>query len=163
MPEFEELLARERAAEAAVVARAQRDRVRGGPRSIPSSAYAGFWIRVVALLIDELLLLALFFLLLKMVGGPASVIVFLIVIALYFPLMESSGSQGTIGKGMCALAVTETSGYRISFLRALVRLVGRLAFNLLFGLGYLLVAFTPRKRGLHDYIAGTVVLRRGLY
>jgi uncharacterized RDD family membrane protein YckC len=39
-------------------------------------------------------------------------------------------------------------------------LLGRLIVAATFSLGYLLVAFTDRKRGLHDFIAGTLVVRR---
>ena len=43
---------------------------------------------------------------------------------------------------------------------ALLRLVGHLVCSLTFGLGYLLVAFTAQKQGLHDLIAKTRVVRR---
>lgn len=42
---------------------------------------------------------------------------------------------------------------------AVLRYLGYFASTLLLGIGYLMVAFTPQKRGLHDYIAGTVVVR----
>ena len=34
---------------------------------------------------------------------------------------------------------------------------------LLFGIGFLMVAVTVRGRGLHDIIAGTVVVREGSF
>jgi uncharacterized RDD family membrane protein YckC len=43
------------------------------------------------------------------------------------------------------------------------RMFGRILCSLTAGLGYLLVAFTSRKQGLHDLVAGTLVLHRGLY
>jgi hypothetical protein len=33
----------------------------------------------------------------------------------------------------------------------------------LFGLGWIMAAFTPRKQALHDLMAGTLVLRRVTY
>jgi uncharacterized RDD family membrane protein YckC len=50
---------------------------------------------------------------------------------------------------------------RISFARALGRLGARVIVSALtFGIGYLMVAFTDRKRGLHDMLAGTLVPHR---
>ena len=43
---------------------------------------------------------------------------------------------------------------------ALIRLAGHFVCGLTFGLGYLLVAFTAQKQGLHDLIAKTRVVRR---
>jgi uncharacterized RDD family membrane protein YckC len=77
--------------------------------------------------------------------------------------MEGSSAQGTIGKLLCGLAVTDTAGRPISFGRAYVRVFGRLVCSVTLGIGYLLVAFTQRKQGLHDLIAGTLVLNRGAY
>ena len=42
---------------------------------------------------------------------------------------------------------------------ALLRLIGYLASAMILYVGFLMVAFTDRKRGLHDMIAGTVVVR----
>jgi uncharacterized RDD family membrane protein YckC len=83
----------------------------------------------------------------------------LIPIALYYPLMESSSAQGTLGKLAFGLKVADTSHRRISFGRALVRYLAHIPSGLLLCLGYVMVAFTPQKRALHDYIAGTLVLR----
>ena len=96
---------------------------------------------------------------LEAVAGVLSAVAFL----LYYPLMEGSSAQGTIGKLLCGLAVTDTFGRRISYRRAYGRVLGRILCSFTFGLGYLLVAFTPRKQGLHDLVAGTLVLHRGLY
>jgi len=165
MPDYQDVLARQRAWDEAFIARA-RERSPGLDPELHRPAYAGFWIRVVAQVIDVAALMALLFLFALVrhdtVSAHAAAILFLVVVALYYPLMESSRRQATFGKGLCGLAVTDTHGRRISFLRAVVRLLARIPAGIL-GLGYLLVAVTPRKRGLHDYIAGTLVLRRGLY
>ena len=79
---------------------------------------------------------------------------------LYFPVMESSGRQATFGKQICGLAVTDTHGRRISFGRAVGRYLAKILSALLLCIGFLMVAFTHRKRGLHDVIAGTLVVRR---
>jgi uncharacterized RDD family membrane protein YckC len=78
----------------------------------------------------------------------------------YFPPMESSASQGTIGKIAFGLTVTDTSFRRISFGRAFGRYLAKIPSALILYLGFVMVGLTPQKRGLHDYIAGTLVLRR---
>jgi uncharacterized RDD family membrane protein YckC len=126
-------------------------------RADGSRAYAGFWIRVAALLVDDIVLSVPYYLLLHSVGRWG--LLALIPMALYYPLMESSASQGTIGKIVFSLRVTDRSYQRISFGRALGRWLAHIPSGLLLCLGYVMAAFTPQKRALHDYIAGTLVLR----
>jgi uncharacterized RDD family membrane protein YckC len=78
---------------------------------------------------------------------------------LYFALMESSKLQGTLGKLAVGLIVTDTGGGRISFLRATGRYFAKMVSSLIFGIGFLMVAFTQRKRGLHDIMAGSLVYK----
>lgn len=78
---------------------------------------------------------------------------------LYFSLMESSSSQGTVGKIVCGLRVTDTQGRRISFGRATGRYFAKILSALILLIGYLMVGWTRQKRGLHDFIAGTLVVR----
>jgi uncharacterized RDD family membrane protein YckC len=119
--------------------------------------YAGFWIRAAALFIDDIVLAVPLFLLLRTFGPWAYLAE--IPAALYYPLMESSSAQATIGKIVFSLKVTDTSYQRISFGRAIGRWLAHIPSGLLLCLGYVMVAFTPQKRALHDYIAGTLVLR----
>ena len=77
--------------------------------------------------------------------------------------MEQSDAKGTLGKLLCGLDVTDIEGRQISIGRAYVRLLGRILCALTFYIGYVLVAFTPRKQGLHDLVAGTLVLNSGSY
>ncbi|MGC1549487.1 MAG: RDD family protein [Rhodanobacter sp.] len=81
-----------------------------------------------------------------------------VVVWLYFALCESSAWQATVGKLALGIRVTDMQGKRISIPRALGRYPAKVLsfFILLFGV--LMVAFTPRKQGLHDLIAGTLVL-----
>ena len=50
-------------------------------------------------------------------------------------------------------------GARSVAVRPFVRLIGYVASAMTLYVGFLMVAFTDRKRGLHDMIAGTVVVR----
>lgn len=80
----------------------------------------------------------------------------------YFAFMESSAMQSTLGKMTFGMRVTDLDGNRIGFARATGRFFGKYLSSLIFGIGYLMVAFTERKRGLHDFLAGTLVIRREL-
>ncbi len=92
----------------------------------------------------------------------------------YYALLESSHWQATIGKLACRLRVTGEAGRRIGLGRAIGRNlpwfvsafllgIGSLAWYVflpLVGIGFLMVGWTRRKQGLHDLVAGTLVLRR---
>jgi uncharacterized RDD family membrane protein YckC len=86
-------------------------------------------------------------------------LVILILGVIYFAMFESSAMQGTPGKRAMGLIVTDLQGNRISFLRALGRYFAKILSGLILLIGYIMVAFTERKQGLHDMIAGTLVLR----
>jgi uncharacterized RDD family membrane protein YckC len=73
--------------------------------------------------------------------------------------MESSTSQATFGKMACGLAVTDTYGNRISFGRATGRYFAKILSALTLGIGFAMVGWTRQKRGLHDFVAGTLVVR----
>lgn len=80
--------------------------------------------------------------------------------ALYFILFESSRLRATPGKRLCQLEVTTLQGERISIARATVRFLIKAFISFpFFHIGVLMVAFTRQKQGLHDLIAGTLVLR----
>ena len=77
----------------------------------------------------------------------------------YLAAMESSAWQATLGKRAFGLTVTDLAGHRVSFGRALGRAFAKYLNALTLGLGWVLAGVTPRKRGLHDFTAGTVVLQ----
>ena len=78
---------------------------------------------------------------------------------LYDALMTSSWIQATPGKAVFGLRVTDAYGSKIGFGRATGRFFGKIISGMIFNIGYLMVAFTARKQGLHDIIAGTQVVR----
>ncbi len=82
----------------------------------------------------------------------------LIIMWLYYSLMESSVKQATLGKMAIGLVITDLQEHKITFLRATVRFwVKLISFVVLF-LGFLMIFVTPKKQGLHDIIAGCLVL-----
>lgn len=135
--------------------------------------YGGFWARLIALILDNaivfiLLLAALLSLgvLVAAVGleGPAGLAAWVLVTFvpfLYWPVLESSRWQATVGKRILGLQVTDADGDRMSFVLALMRSLAKIVSSIPFGLGFLLTAFTARKQALHDIIVKTVVVRSG--
>ena len=142
-------------------------------------AYAGFWFRVLAWFIDTLISCAVFFPLgiaiglIMMASGsdPNSGDMILVRLStnglsivagwLYYSLCESSSWQGTVGKKVLGLRVTDLDGQRISFANATGRHFGKILSGLILGIGFIMVAFTERKQGLHDIMASTLVVRGG--
>lgn len=77
---------------------------------------------------------------------------------LYFAICESSAWQASIGKLALGIRVTDLDGNRIGFGRALGRYAAKFLSGLILGIGFLMVAWTQRKQGLHDMIGSTLVL-----
>lgn len=137
--------------------------------------YGGFWLRFFALFIDTFIVLILQFAVGFAVGivmeasgstvdeTMAAVVGFAVgslVNWIYFAGGESGYSQATIGKRAMGLMVTDLNGERITFGRASGRYFSKILSGLFFGIGYLMVAFSEKKQGLHDMMAGTLVVRR---
>lgn len=79
---------------------------------------------------------------------------------LYSALMECSRYQGTLGKIILGIRVTDLSGQRIGFGRATGRYFGKILSAMIFCVGFLMVAFTEKKQGLHDMVASTLVVKK---
>jgi uncharacterized RDD family membrane protein YckC len=131
--------------------------------------YAGFWIRVVAYVIDSIIVTVVFGLLsFALVGGALGVdsFQFLIVLYLvcfvgifsYFAIMESSARQATLGKMAVGIKVGNAeNGGRISTLNAFGRVFSKILSGAILYIGYIMVGFDSKKQGLHDKIANTIV------
>jgi len=80
---------------------------------------------------------------------------------LYYAYFESSDWQGTIGKKVMSLVVTDLNGNRVSFARASGRFFAKIISGLIpLGIGYILAGVTEKKQALHDMIASCLVLLR---
>jgi len=134
---------------------------------------AGFWIRVGAYLIDGLicgilgaLVGAVFGGILGAGGASLEAIAVqswglnVILGWAYFAVQESSAVQATLGKRACGLVVVSETGGRLTLPRATGRHFAKVLSGLLLGVGLIMVAFTDRKRGMHDMMAGTYVVRK---
>ena len=132
--------------------------------------YAGFWTRFVSYLIDMIVIYAIssllntisFGLLNKVLDFPIlgeESLSYVIVMFTYFIAMTYFFSQ-TLGKMIMKIKVETNKGEKLSFADVVYReLVGRLLTIFLAYLPYLAVAFTNKKKGLHDFIADTVVVK----
>ncbi len=78
---------------------------------------------------------------------------------LYEALLTASSWQGTVGKRVLRLKVTDEAGNRISFARSTGRFFAKILSQVILWIGFIMVAFTDKKRGLHDMLAGTLVMR----
>ncbi len=135
--------------------------------------YAGFWLRLGAIFLDSIILavgnsgLAL---IAGLSMGQAlgteqrglSLTVVLMAIQLGTGISYETiliGKYGaTLGKMACKIYVVTAEGGRVSYLRACGRYFARVlsAFTLL--IGYIMAAFDPEKRTLHDRICNTRVV-----
>ena len=135
--------------------------------------YAGFWKRFAAFIIDFLILMVGGFIIWSFIdlvrefttGTSAGAGVLgnlggIILGWLYFAIMESSSTQGTLGKMALGIKVTGLSGNAISFGKATGRYFGKIISAFILFIGYLMVAFTSRKQGLHDMMTGCLVVNR---
>ena len=149
--------------------------------------YAGFWMRLAAYLIDGILLSILTGIisipfLLSWVGQfsdpaflnslessgmfPSSFWTFYLVYFLVTYIVQiiyytvAIGKWGrTVGKAALKIKVVKPDGSRVSYWRALGRSLAYYLNGFTFGLTFLIIAFTNKKRGLHDYVADTVVIK----
>lgn len=136
--------------------------------------YAGFWKRLAAGIIDGIILtigaigIGLIVGVVMMTGGtinPAflellSNILGVILGWVYFAVMESSSAQGTLGKMALGIKVTDLEGDRIGFGKATGRYFGRFFSAIILWIGFIMIAFTEKKQGLHDIMAGCLVVNK---
>lgn len=136
--------------------------------------YVGFWARTGASLIDSFLQLLLLVPLLSLVygrsywldaqasvvRGPADFLIGwvlpAVVVLLFWMFKQATPGKMAVG----ALIVDARSGEPASTGQLIGRYLGYFISLLVFGLGFVWVAFDSRKQGWHDKLAGTVVVRR---
>ena len=125
-----------------------------------SREYGGFWIRLVAAIIDGILLAIVQFVIRLVIDDTTATSLISTVIGwLYYAGMESSANQATLGKRALGLQVTDLSGNRIGFGRATGRYFAKIISALILLIGFFMIGFTEKKQGLHDMIAGTLVVK----
>ena len=155
-----------------------------------STNYAGFWLRFVAYIIDNIILsIVQWIVILPLLGifglgfatadydnmsdsemagmiagavaGMGSAIILLSILQLlYFTIMEASKYQATFGKMALGIIVTDDNGKPLDFVKSLIRNLGKIVSSAIFMIGYILAGFTPKKQALHDMIGGALVVKK---
>lgn len=85
-------------------------------------------------------------------------IVLIVIPWLYFAGFESSRSQATPGKLLMHIVVTDMTGNKPTFARVTLRHFAKFVSALVIFIGFLMIGLTQRRQGLHDRIAGCLVL-----
>ncbi|MEH2143223.1 protein kinase domain-containing protein [Nostoc sp.] len=130
--------------------------------------YAGFSTRFVADIIDKTILIISSFSLDFITNGAAKndelwgrVLVYYIILGfIYSTVMESSPKQGTVGKILLGIAVTDNNGNRLSFEQSAKRYFCKLLSYLTIFIGFFMAGFTSKKQTIHDMASGSLVIRK---
>jgi uncharacterized RDD family membrane protein YckC len=144
--------------------------------------YAGFWIRVLAAILDSIFLLPIILVAAYFFGydqinisnvninnnhattalnsfsvnSSTNHLVFFVAI-IYSALLVSSGTQATWGKRAVGIYIANEDGSRLTTLKAAMRYIATFLSSCTFGIGFILIAFNKEKAALHDFICKTRV------
>ncbi len=133
------------------------------PTEEKSDLPAGFWIRFAATWIDAAIIYLAVFIAEKGLNRFTIYVPFeitFLVTGLAYVLFFVAWKGRTPGKMLCGLTIKSMKDQRIGFVRTLLREVfGKVVSGLLFCIGFFWIGFTKTKRGWHDYIARTKVVR----
>ncbi len=130
--------------------------------------YGGFWIRVGAKIIDGIILSVVGFAL-GIVGNfmishviARSILqnILSLVLTIGYTTYFLGSYGATPGKMACSLRVVRPDSEKISYARACGRCFAEFVSSIILGIGYLMVIFDEEKRGLHDRICDTRVVKR---
>lgn len=140
--------------------------------------YGGFWRRLSAFLIDKCILLVISILLMAIsspivdininvdpeaiaAAGPFFLAYYgamTVLNMVYFTYFHGATGQ-TPGKMALGLKVIQNTGAPMTFGVAFLRWVGYIISGIILDLGFAWIAFDRKKRGWHDMIAATYVVR----
>jgi len=113
---------------------------------------AGFWIRMLAMLIDAVIVGVVFNIL------DHHTRLQLLALAAYGAIMWKLKGT-TVGGIVCSLKIVRVDGREIDCSTAVVRALGCFLSLIVCGLGFIWIAFDPGRQAWHDKIAGTAVVR----
>ena len=135
--------------------------------------YVGFWERVVASIVDSIIIDVVTLLFFVVFFGIAfwtradfrfgEIVLYLVaaVFPIAFSLVYWGKRQATPGKmAVSAVIVDAETGCEPSMKQYVVRYLAYFLSALPLGLGFLWVAFDPKKQGWHDKLAGTAVIKK---
>jgi predicted Zn finger-like uncharacterized protein len=134
---------------------------------------AGFWVRALAAIIDSMVCNLVVFVMSLALGmllnltnsymsNPGQLLLMtmgLVVTVFYYVFFTGYCGQ-TPGKMVLSIKVIHNDGGSVGYGQVFVReTIGKTISSLVFGIGYLMVAFRSDKRGLHDLLAATKVIK----
>ena len=114
--------------------------------------YAGFWWRVLAGLIDNIIL-AIISVALSFMGAP---FIGFFIYWLYFVILQSSEKRSTLGMRVCDIKIHDEHFNKLGFWRLTGRYFATGLSGIILLIGFFMIAFTKRKQGLHDLVARTI-------
>jgi len=145
--------------------------------SMEAAKYAGFWIRFLAAFLDGIVISAAMSMVMAIFRQPYGFFNFAgssgnlmwgegwqsysmtLLQWLYQILMLKYYNGATLGKMALRLKVVKTEG-ELDWVTIILReTIGKFVSGIILGIGYLMVAWDPKKQALHDKIAGTYVIR----
>jgi uncharacterized RDD family membrane protein YckC len=117
--------------------------------------YAGFWRRLAAYLVDYFII-GIICWIISLIGVFGNLLRFLI-LAVYLIGFWSTTGQ-TPGKAVVGIKIVRLDGANIGLGNAVLRFIGYIVSSIIFFIGFLMIGWHGKKRGLHDLIAATVVI-----
>ena len=126
-----------------------------------ASRYAGFWKRLLAAILDIIIIgLPAFILQVGLVFATGiSSLVYIVELASIILIVYMDGIKGgTPGKLILGMRIVNEEGSYIGIPMAILRYIGKILSGIILGIGFLMIAFTEKKQGLHDKIAKTFVV-----
>jgi uncharacterized RDD family membrane protein YckC len=130
----------------------------------PSGPRSSFGRRLVAYLIDGILLTVLELILLAILDDSLAYALTLVAGFLYFGYFEGSASGQTLGKRAVGIRVIDfNTGGPIGFPRGLLRYLGKILSTIAIFIGFLWMLWDREKQCWQDKIANTVVVPVSAY
>ena len=130
----------------------------------PSGPRASFGRRLVASLLDGILVSIVYWIGFAIGGRGLASVVGIIVSLAYFSYFEGSPSGQTIGKKALGIRVIDfATGGALGFGRGFVRWISRILSTIPCFLGYLWMLWDKEKQTWHDKIATSVVVPESAY
>jgi uncharacterized RDD family membrane protein YckC len=131
--------------------------------AVVTAEKAGFWTRVLAFIIDVILVGIVSQIVVSVIAGGDLVrsqgISTLIGLAYYLYFWTSYGGGQTLGMRALNIKVIRTDGTQLDLVGGLLRYVGLIVSFAVVFIGVIWVAFDSQKQGWHDKIARTYVVR----